>query len=62
MKRASPDIFPEAAVIDLLDEEQFIDFDERLTPDLRRRMTQLIRYAEEHRADAVVLLALYSLL
>ena len=53
MKLASPDIFPEAAVIDLLDEEQFIDFDERLTPDLRRRMTQLIRYAEEHRADAV---------
>ena len=53
MKLASPDIFPEADVIDLLDEEQFIDFDERLTPDLRRRMTQLIRYAEEHGADAV---------
>ena len=53
MKLASPVIFPEADVIDLLDEEQFIDFDERLTPDLRRRMTQLIRYAEEHGADAV---------
>ena len=31
----------------------FIDFEERLTPNLRRRMTQLICYAEEHGADAI---------
>ena len=53
VKLASQDIFPEAQVINLYDEGLFIDFEERLTPDLRRRMTQLIYYAEEHGADAI---------
>jgi len=53
VKLAFQDIFPEAEVVNLFDEGLFIDFDERLTPDLRRRMTQLICYAEEHGADAI---------
>ena len=53
VKLAFQDIFPEAQVINLFDEGLFIDFEERLTPNLRRRMTQLICYAEEHGADAI---------
>ena len=39
VKLAFQDIFPEAQVINLFDEGLFIDFKERLTPNLRRRMT-----------------------
>ena len=47
------DVFPEAEVINLLDESLFIDFDDQLTPKLRRRMSQLICYSAEHGADAI---------
>ncbi|MDA1129091.1 MAG: hypothetical protein O2913_10395, partial [Chloroflexi bacterium] len=35
--------FPEAEVINVLDESLLIDFNDRLTPNLRRRMTDLNR-------------------
>ena len=36
-----------------MDEGLFIDFDDHLTPELQRRLTQLIFYAAEHGADAI---------
>ena len=47
------EVFPEAEVINLLDEALFIDFKGQITPQLRRRMSQLICYCEEYGADAV---------
>ena len=45
--------FPEAEVINVLDEGLLIDFDGRLTPNLRRRMTNLIGYCQDNGADAI---------
>jgi len=45
--------FPEAQLINLLDQGLFIDFQGVLTPTLQRRMTQLICYAAEYGADAI---------
>ena len=45
--------FPEAEVVNLLDEGLLIDFDDELTPKLRRRMSELIGYSQDHDADAV---------
>jgi len=45
--------FPEAEVINLLDEGLLIDFDDQLTPKLRRRMQILIGYSEDNGADAI---------
>ena len=45
--------FPEAEVINVLDEGLLIDFDGRLTPSLRRRMTNLIGYCQDNNADAI---------
>lgn len=53
VRLAFQDEFPEAEVINLLDEGLFIDFDDRLTPKLRRRMSDLICYSEEHGADGI---------
>jgi Asp/Glu/hydantoin racemase len=53
VKLAFQDEFPDAELINLLDEGLFIDFDLHLTPRLRRRMSQLICYCAEHGADAV---------
>ena len=53
VRLAFQDVFPEVEVINLLDEGLFIDFDDRLTPKLRRRMSELICYSEEHGADAI---------
>jgi Asp/Glu/hydantoin racemase len=45
--------FPEAELINVLDESLFIDFDQHITPRLRRRMSQLICYCAENGADAI---------
>ena len=45
--------FPDAAVINLLDEGLLLDFPGRLTPQLRRRMSGLIGYCQDNGADAI---------
>ena len=45
--------FPEAEVINVLDEGLLIDFDDHLTPHLRRRMSNLIGYCRDNQADAI---------
>ncbi len=45
--------FPEAEVINVLDETLLIDFDDQLTPKLRRRMSTLIGYCQDNNADAI---------
>jgi Asp/Glu/hydantoin racemase len=52
-KLAFQDVFPEAELVNLLDEGLFLDFGDQLTPPLRRRMTQLICYGAEHGAQAI---------
>src|SRR5919108_2393871 len=52
-KLAFQQVFPEAELVNLLDEGLFLDFGEQLTPPLRRRMTQLICYSAEHGAQAI---------
>ena len=47
------EVFPEAEIVNLLDEGLFLDFDDHITPALRRRMSGLICYGAEHGADAV---------
>ena len=53
VKVAFGEVFPEAELINLLDEALFIDFKGSITPQLRRRMSQLICYCEEYGADAI---------
>ena len=53
VRLAFQDVFPEAAVINLLDDGLIIDFNDKLTPKLRRRMSELTCYSEEHGADAI---------
>jgi Asp/Glu/hydantoin racemase len=50
---AFQEVFPEAELVNLLDEGLFLDFGDQLTPPLRRRMTQLICYSAEHGANAI---------
>ena len=45
--------FPEAEVINVLDEGLLIDFNGQLTPHLRRRMSNLICYCQDNKADAI---------
>ncbi|MQG32891.1 MAG: hypothetical protein FI717_01135 [SAR202 cluster bacterium] len=45
--------FPEAEVINVLDEGLLADFDDEITPDLRRRMSNLIGYCQDNDADAI---------
>ena len=45
--------FPEAEVINVLDEGLLIDFNDQLTPKLRRRMSNLIGYCQDNNADAI---------
>jgi Asp/Glu/hydantoin racemase len=52
-KLAFQEVFPEAELVNLLDEGLFLDFGDQLTPSLRRRMTQLICYSAEHGAQAI---------
>jgi Asp/Glu/hydantoin racemase len=53
VRLAFQDEFPEAELINVLDESLFIDFDQHITPRLRRRMSQLICYCAENGADAI---------
>jgi Asp/Glu/hydantoin racemase len=50
---AFQEVFPEAELVNVLDEGLFLDFGDQLTPSLRRRMTQLICYSAEHGAQAI---------
>jgi Asp/Glu/hydantoin racemase len=52
-KLAFQEVFPEAELVNLLDEGLFLDFGDQLTPQLRRRMTQLSCYSAEHGAQAI---------
>ena len=45
--------FPEAEVINVLDEGLLIDFDDQLTPELRRRMSNIIGYCQDNKANAI---------
>jgi len=45
--------FPEAEVINVLDESLLVDFDDQLTPDLRRRITNIVGYCQDNKADAI---------
>ncbi len=53
VRLAFSEMFPEAEVINLLDEGLLIDFDGQLTPTLRRRMSNLIGYCQDNGADAI---------
>ena len=53
VKLAFAEEFPEAQLINLLDQGLFVDFSGELTPTVRRRMTQFICYAAEYGADAI---------
>ena len=53
VKLAFNDIFPEAEVVNLLDEGLLLDFVDHVTPKLRRRMSEMICYCAEHGADAI---------
>ncbi len=50
---AFQEVFPEAELVNLLDEGLFLEFDDQLTPKLRRRLSQLIFYCAEYGADAI---------
>jgi Asp/Glu/hydantoin racemase len=52
-KLAFQEVFPEAELVNLLDEGLFLDFGDQLTPSLRRRTTQLICYSAEYGAQAI---------
>lgn len=53
VRLAFSDEFPEAEVVNVLDEGLLIDFDYQLTPNLRRRMSNLIGYCQDNKADAI---------
>jgi len=53
VRLAFQDEFPEAEVVNLLDEGLLIDFPGSITPNLRRRMSDLICYCQDHDADAI---------
>ena len=45
--------FPEAEVVNVLDEGLLFDFEDEITPHLRRRMSNLIGYCQDNKADAI---------
>jgi len=53
VRMAFGELFPEAQVVNVLDEGLLLDFAGQLTPMLRRRMTELICYCAEHGANAI---------
>ena len=53
VRMAFGEVFPEAEVINLLDEGLLVDFDDKLTPKLLGRMGTLVTYSAEHGADAI---------
>lgn len=52
-KLAFRDEFPDAELVNLMDDSLLIDFGDNLTNKLRRRISQLVCYCAEHGADAV---------
>jgi Asp/Glu/hydantoin racemase len=50
---AFQEVSPKAEVVNLLDEGLLLDFKDKLTPALRRRMSQIICYCAEHGADGI---------
>ncbi len=52
-RSAFQEVFPEAELVNFLDEGLFIDFHDHLTASLRRRMCQVVCYCAEHGADAI---------
>ena len=53
VRMAFSEVFPEAEVINLLDEGLFVDFKDTLTPKLLRRMGSLVTYNADHGADTI---------
>ena len=53
VKLAFMEEFPQAEVINLLDEGLLVDFPGSITPSLRRRMSGLICYCQDQGADAI---------
>ena len=53
VRLAFQDEFPEAEVINLLDEGLLADFPGSITPSLRRRMSDLICYSQDNNANAI---------
>ena len=53
VKIAFQDEFPEAELVNVLDDSLFADFPGQLNAKLRRRMCQLITYCAEYGADAI---------
>lgn len=53
VKLAFTEEFPEAEVINLMDEGLLVDFPGSITPGLRRRMSGLICYCQDSGADAI---------
>ncbi len=53
VRLAFEDEFPGAEVVNVLDEGLLIDFQGHITPNLRRRMSDLICYSRDHNADAI---------
>ena len=53
VKLAFMEEYPEAEVINLLDEGLLVDFPGSVTPTLRRRMSGLICYCQDNGADAI---------
>ena len=53
VRLAFGEVFPEAEVVNVLDEGLLIDFDGQLTPHLRRRMSNIIGYCQDNKADAI---------
>jgi Asp/Glu/hydantoin racemase len=53
VRLAFSDEFPEAEVVNVLDEGLLFDFDDQITPSLRRRMSNLIGYCQDNNADAI---------
>jgi Asp/Glu/hydantoin racemase len=52
-KLAFQEVFPEAELVNLLDEGLFLDFGDQLTPRLHRRMTELVCYSAAYGAHAI---------
>ena len=52
-RSAFQEVFPEAELVNFLDEGLFIDFQDHLAAKLRRRMCQVVCYCVEHGADAI---------
>lgn len=53
VRLAFDSVFPEAELINVLDEGLLVDFDDQLTPLLRRRMSNIIGYCQDNKANAI---------